>query len=297
MKAATGPWTMVAGYILFGFMPGALKASYQAGWPPAHAVLIRFVIAGLGIAALALATGQNFKPVNRSGLLLRGVLGGAAVFTFFIAVQRCGSGLGTLLNYTHSLWANILGALFMRHRPSRKAWALLVLAFAGLLLISEPWALDLAPGHRSGLLIGLLSGFLGGAAVVTIKELRQTDNSLMIVSALSLGGLAFSVPAVLITPASSLPWSSPFAWLAISSMGLLSLGGQLLFTQGFKNTPVALASTLSLLTPVMALALGSFFFQETLRPSGFWGAGLILIACLVAAWDQKNRRELKLSKV
>lgn len=288
-----GPWVMLAGYVLFGLVPGLLKLGLSDGMDPSLAVLLRFAIA---IALLGASYGvakafKNKNPelqlraVDRQGLLLRGVFGGLAVATYFWAVQLCGVGLGTLLNYTHSIWSNVFAVLLGRQKPRLWFWPLLGLAGLGVYLVLDPQG-----GHISGagLSIGLISGMAGGAAVLTIKTLRRTDNAISINMALAIGGIAVSIPLLFIQVAQSKQISPNIStsWLFVSVSGVFSLLGQILFTHGFKNTSVSFASIMSLITPIIATFTGYLFLNEVLTPHFLLGSSLILFSCAFIGWQE-----------
>src|SRR5262245_32708045 len=107
MRSA-GPLTMVLGYLSFGCTPVFLRLALLGGWDAAGSMVVRFMVAALLTAAITLAAAAfadgtselTLRPVNRNGLVWRGLFGGVAVVTYFYAVQLTGAGLGTLLNYT-----------------------------------------------------------------------------------------------------------------------------------------------------------------------------------------------------
>jgi drug/metabolite transporter (DMT)-like permease len=287
----SGPVTMLLGYASFGLAPVFLRLGLLGGWQASGAVSVRFLVALVLTAAIALAA-QAFaggpelavRPVNTRGLVWRGVFGGAAVLTYFYAVQLVGAGLGALLNCTYSLWANVFDVLLGRHKPDRWFWPLLAAAGVGLWLIVD---LSDARVSRLGLVIGVLSGIAGGAALLTIKTLRVTDNALTINLSLTLGGLIVGVPLEAVRIAAAGPPPSrlgPAVCLLISAV--FSFFGQLLFNHGLKHTSVALGSLLGLVTPVIAGVCGWWFLQERLTSFFLLGAALILLACATLGYRE-----------
>ncbi len=282
---------MLLGYASFGFAPVFVKLALAGGWDASGAVVVRFIVAMVLTAAIVVAAqvagGRDeltLKAVNRTGLVWRSFFGGAAVLTYFYAVQLTGAGLGTLLNYTHSLWANVYGVLFLRQKPDRWFWPLLALAGVGLWLVVDTAA---SVASRWGLVIGLLSGMAGGGAVVSIKILRATDNALTINQALTIGGLVVGLPAAAVHTFSDGPPPAtllPAVFLFIAAV--FSFFGQLFFNHGFKHTSVALASLLSLLTPILAALTGWIFLAEALTGHFVLGALLILLACAVLGYRE-----------
>lgn len=291
-----GPLGMLLGHALFGAVPVLLKLGLQGGLDASSAVVMRFAVAVAMVFGLAYAGARwlgrwgselTLAPVNRRGLFWRGVWGGVAVLTYFFAVQLCGAGLGTLLNYTLTLWSNLFGALFLGHRPQKGFWPLLALAALGLWLVVDPTG---STASHAGIAIGLLSGMAGGAAVLTIKGLRRTDNALTINLALATGGLALGVPLMLLRGLQGapvlLPHPAPWAWVALS--GVFSFGGQYFFNHGFKGTSVALASLIALTTPVLACLSGWWLLGEALTPHFLAGALCILSACGALGWIERQ---------
>jgi drug/metabolite transporter (DMT)-like permease len=297
-----GPWVMLLGHLLFGVVPVLLKLGLELGLDAPGAVTLRFLVALALIAALwalgrlwrRLRHELSLSPVNRHGLFWRGVWGGLAVFTYFFAVALCGAGLGTLLNYTHSLFSNLFNVLLGRQKPERGFWPLLALAAFGLVLVLDPRGGSLS---RAGILIGVLSGMAGGAAVLTIKSLRQTDNALTINLALALGGLALCGPWLIAAalfgaeeparlPLLQAPWAA-LGYVALS--GVFSFGGQYFFNHGFKRTSVPLASLISLSTPALACLFGWLWLGEALTPHDLAGALCIFGALGLRAWQERPR--------
>jgi drug/metabolite transporter (DMT)-like permease len=282
---------MLFGYASFGLAPVFLRLGILGGWTASGAVVVRFVVALVLTAAIALAGGVLgggrelvVRPVNKGGLVWRGIYGGAAVITYFYSVQLLGAGWGALLNCTYSLWANVFGVLLGRHRPDRWFWPLLASAAAGLSLVVD---VSDARASRIGLVIGILSGVAGGAALLTIKTLRATDNALTINLALSFGGLAVGIPVEAVRIVSAGPPPStlvPALWLVVSAV--FSFFGQIFFNHGLKHTTVSLGSLLALCTPIIAGVCGVLFLGERLTPHFLLGAGLILLACIALGYRE-----------
>lgn len=292
-----GPLGMLTGFSLFSFIPVLVKVAARSGAGAPVAVLIRFAVGLLCVAAMVTLANQKIRTGNFRVLALRGIIGGFAVMFFFYGVTRTGAGMGTLLNYTHSVWANVLAVLLLRQRPPRSFWPLLAFAATGLYLVINPETTFDKPAVFWGTLAGLLSGFMGGGAILCIKKLRQTDNSLTIFLSFALVG---SVVAWLVLAPDLLrgdlgQLKAGFAWPALGAllvMGLFGFGGQMFFTAGYKNTSIQLGTLLSLTTPVLAVVIGSVFLDEPLTLRFVCGAVLILGACLGMSMIEKRRQAL-----
>ena len=112
-----GPLGMLAGFSLFSFIPVLVKRASEWGAGAPVAVLVRFIVGLLCILVMMTLAGWKLRTGNRGILVLRGLFGGTAVMFFFIGVTHTGAGMGTLLNYTHSVWGNLLAVVVLRERP------------------------------------------------------------------------------------------------------------------------------------------------------------------------------------
>jgi drug/metabolite transporter (DMT)-like permease len=283
-----GPLSMLLGFVLLGLVPVMVKSLGAIGWNAAHTVVARFAIACACIVVIVAARRRLLQANNKPLLLLRGVLGGAAVLLFFTSVQLAGAGVGTVLNYTYPVWANVFAALFLRQRPLPGFWLLLAIALGGVYLVVDPsWsALDL------GELAGVASAMLAGAAVVCIKQLRETDDSLIIIWSFSAIGLLFALPIAIadtLTASAELPWGDARGWLLLGLTGLFSFLGHVYFTQGYKHTSLQLGSVLALSVPIVAVFCGWLLLDEALSPMFLLGGGLILAATgLLGALERRS---------
>lgn len=275
---------MLFGYLLLSAMPVLVRQVGRHGWGAASTTAVRFGLGSLVVAALLLSGRHQLRTRQPFILFLRGAFGGLSVLTYFLAVQRTGAGMGTLLNYTHSIWSNLLALLILRQRPDKRFWPLLVLAIFGLWLVISPSFARLEIGK----LYGLSSGILGGAAILCIKKLRQTDDALTIFSSFSAVGLCF---AIFTLPFERLGAASVFdgaAWILLVAIAVFSFGGQMLFTHGYRETSVALGSLLSLLVPTLATLSGWLILNEPITARYALGATLVLTACGLFGWLEKR---------
>ncbi|HEY6723894.1 MAG TPA: DMT family transporter [Polyangiaceae bacterium] len=272
---------MLLGYLFLGLAPVLVRSARDVGWNAPFTVVARFGLASVFIVFIAAARRRWLTTNNRWLLIWRGIFGGLAVLLYFTSVQLTGAGVGTLLNYTYPIWANVFGAVFLGQRGFRGFWALLAVAVAGVYLVIDPVWTQLP---SFGELAGIVSAMLAGAAVLCIKKLRETDESLSIIWSFSVFGLLFSVPvAVLDTLASTkpLPWSDLHGWWLLVLTGVFSFLGHVYFTRGYKHTSLQLGSVLALTVPVVAVLCGWWFLDEPLSPT-FVAGGLLILAA--SAW-------------
>lgn len=282
---------MLLGYLFLGLVPVLVRSARDVGWNAPHTVAGRFALASFFIVGIGVARRRWLTANNRRLLRWRGIFGALAVLLYFTSVQLAGAGVGTLLNYTYPLWANVFGTVFLGQRAFRGFWALLGLALVGVYLVIDPvWSR--APSF--GEVAGVVSAMLAGAAVLCIKKLRETDESLSIIWSFSVFGLLFSLPLSVfdtLRSAQPLPWSDPYGWVLLALIGILSFLGHVYFTRGYKHTSLQLGSVLALTVPVIAVVGGWWFLSEPLSPTFVAGGVLIVVA---SAWiGFRDARELR----
>ncbi len=276
-----GPFQMLVANLFFGMVPIGVRWASLNGIPSDETTTIRFVIACLAVAGIVALGWGKLSTGNARALAWRGVFGGFAVLFYFYAISASSAGKGTLLNYTHSLWANLALVIFFGQKPPRGFWLLMATAFVGLWLVLSPDFSSVNWGDA----LGLISGWCGAGAIITVKELRKTDNALTIFAAFSLVGLAFALFPGLLPLAMGHPpfgaWVFPgaMAWLILLFTGLAAMAGQIIFTHAYAYTSIPLGTILSLSVPVMATLGGWALLHEPLTPHFLLGGLLVLIPC------------------
>ena len=106
LRRPPGLVAIAASALFFALM--AVTTRTLAGRVPAPQVsLVRFAVGLLGAGVLFLARGRGPDLRRRGLLVLRGGFGGAAVLTYFVAIERLGVAPGTVLNYTAPVFASV----------------------------------------------------------------------------------------------------------------------------------------------------------------------------------------------
>lgn len=276
-----GAGNLLLGYLLLGLqpIPVALIARYDVG--AATAVFDRFLLSLVFVIGICLLRRRALKTAQPRMLVMRGVLGGGAVLLYFTSIQLAGVARGTLLNYTYPIWANLF-AWGLGARPTRAFWVSLFIALIGVWFILVPETGLGMRGVGLGEVSGLMSAVLAGAAVLTIKELRRTDESLTVIASFSLFGMLMSLPFAPLSEMERLlrPEVVPYSL----GIALLAFLGHVFFTRGYRGVSVQRATLLSLSVPLVAGVAGILALGEDLTGRFSFGALLVLGATGVALW-------------
>lgn len=270
VQSARGPWLIVASSVFFAVM--AVLARHLSKQVPSFQLsFIRFAV-GLALMSTYFVATRTAPDVRHAKkLLLRGLFGTGAVLTYFVAIERLGSGPATVLNYCSPIYAAVFASLFLKERPTGFMRLGLGLATVGAVIVSlatGEFSRPLEPGV--GGLAGLASGLFGGAAITVIRSLRHDTNAQTVFTAFSAVG--FLVTAPLAWPLWVPLEGTLFALTLL--MGLLSVGGQLLFTLGMGYTTAAAGSATTQLVPVLAWLLGVTVLLEPVSWTSVLGAAL-----------------------
>jgi len=259
---------LFASGVLFGLMAALARLGTRGGtFAGPQISLVRMAVgAGLALALFRLRPG-TWRP-RRAGLLAaRGLLGGAAVLLYFLALERIPAGEATLLNNTFPVFAVLLSIYTLGERPTVHLAVALVVATAGMLLVVGDGT---APGALGwGEIFGIASAVLGGGAVASIRALRATDNAPTIFFAFTVGGMIVSVPFAL----GAWPALGPI-WLVPLAVGAISFAAQILMTDAYGALTVPEAAVWQQLTPLASYGWAVALLDERLSAVGAMGVVL-----------------------
>jgi drug/metabolite transporter (DMT)-like permease len=285
-KGQHGALLLTVAAILFSLMALCAKAASQHLAGPQIAWL-RFVV-GIVAVALPLLRGYRMQPQSYRALLLRGLFGSFAVLTYFLAIAHLPVGIATLLNSSSPLFVALFSFLFLREALHRRTLVALLITAIGVALVvlgNAQSGAGALPSHSIGwALVGLLSAVLAGAAVTTVRSMRQTEGSWEIYLAFCcVGSLTMAAPGYLTWVP---PTAADLAWVV--AMGLCSAIAQVAMTHALRDVRAVTAALILQITPVATLILGMLLFAERPSPLGLLGATITLLG---VSWGTIARSE------
>lgn len=246
----------------------------------AQVACVRF--AGAFAVLLVATRGRALRPRAASlpRLVLRGVLGAAAISCYFIGIGLANAGLATLLHSTYPVFTALFAVSLLGERFTPRLGAALVLNLLGAaIVLGSPSVVQ----HRMlpGALVALLGGVIAGSAVATASQLRRTESASVVTIWFMAVGAVLTAPAFL---GGGPVWSASLIW-ALVGVVLTSTAGQWLLHHGLGHvsaTAGSLAAATSVLTAAVleGLLLGS-------APGGAVIVGGLLM--LAAVWLAEDR--------
>jgi drug/metabolite transporter (DMT)-like permease len=210
-----------------------------------------------------------------------------------MALAGGGAGRTSVLVFTMPFWTLLIAWPLLHERVKGSQWFAVGFAFAGLLLVVEPWHWegDLAPK-----LWAVLSGFGWATGTVLTKYFQRGkafDPLNFIAWQMLMGVLPLTLlPLVMTLPATQ--WSVTFALLLFHFAVLSTALGFLLWIAVLRFLPAGTASLNMFAIPVIALVSSMLVFGERLTASEWSGiacigAGLAIIS--FNAWRAARRGE------
>jgi drug/metabolite transporter (DMT)-like permease len=244
---------------------------------PIPFLAVRFLIGAAVLAPLA-----RRRP-SSPGEVRHGLLAGTALLFGYvlqtIGLQYTGSATSAFITYLLVVFVPVLAFLVLRRRPHPVTLVGIVVAVAGLVLLTDPGGAGAEAGFGRGELLTLGCAVAFAAHVVILGATAHRHDPIRLatvqilfvgvacgVPGLWLGGYGFPVPALAAAVATGV--------VATALAFVLQVAGQ-------RTVPPARAALLLLLEPVFA-AIVATMRGEALQPAQIAGALLILVAVTIS---------------
>ncbi len=237
----------------------------------------RFAI-GLGIIGiLALFGIINLKFNDKKNLFWRGLVGGIAVYLFYLAIMKLGVGKGSVYIYSYPVFATLFSMLILKEKVEPIKFVVIFISICGLVLLSVGGGKASPDGLGIYELIAIAGSVTTGLAVVFVKKLHDSDNSYAIFfSQCIMGFWMFLIPSGATQAKGNL--NELFLLVLV---GVVATIGQLFMTEGYRYVNVATGSLLQSMVPVFNLLSGWLIFHEQFTTIEMSGAFIIVISCFV----------------
>lgn len=234
----------------------------------------RFAI-GVGIMGILSLFGiVNLKFNDKKNLFWRGLVGGVAVYLFYLAILELGVGKGSVYIYSYPIFATLFSMIILKEKVEPVKFIVIFISFAGLILLSLGGKGSLA-GIGLYELIAIAGSVITGLAVVFVKKLHDSDNSYAIFfSQCIVGFWMFLIPS-----GTTQSKGSMTELLLLVLVGVVATIGQLFMTEGYRYVNVATGSLLQSMVPVFNLLSGWLIFHEQFSPIEMSGAFVIVSSC------------------
>ncbi len=258
------------------------KVAFAEGLDPLTVAFWRAVVGWVFFVSHA-AVRRAFK-VRRRDVAILVVFALVSVSGFYgsyqLAIRFGGAARASVLLYTAPAWVAVMAAIFLGERIGARTLVSIVVAMAGVALVSFSRAPGGAtvpgagPGgglHWAGIVFGLIAGFTYALYYILGRRLLERYSPITIFSWILIIG------ALGLLPFASLSVPPPRAAAALLFIGFVSTyGAYLIYSKGLLRLRSSQAAVVATMEPVVAAVLAYFVWQEHLGVAGYLGAGLVI---------------------
>jgi drug/metabolite transporter (DMT)-like permease len=269
-----GALLMVTSALLFALMGVAVKVAAQS-LPNAMVVFFRNAVGLLALAPWLWRLGlRGLRTRHLREHVVRSLAGLASMYCFFYALAHLRLADAILLNYSIPLFMPFVENAWLGEPFPRRLWGVILLGFAGIVLILKP-GLGL---FQPVALIGLLSALFASVAQVGIRRLTRTEPVERIV--FYFGAISTAISAAPLAA----EWRTPPAamWALLAALGVVATAGQLTLTRAYSHAPATRVGPFIYSAVVFAALLDWLFFGMLPDRLSLGGALLVVTAGVLA---------------
>src|SRR5438552_7568965 len=262
----------------FGTLAIFAKLGYANGLGTQQLLAFRFVLAALGMAAMAFLLGQNILRLRRKDVAILLAMGGLLYtvqsLTYFLALRSLPASLVVLIAYIYPSLVVLAGWLFLHRSVSSKHLVALAASFAGLVMLVGGAHFQLA----WALILAIASPVIYTGYILVGERVMGTVPALAASAVIITGAaISFCVLAA-ITNQLALP-ATPDGWAVAVGLALFpTMLAISLFLAGLPRVGAARAALLSTWEPVVTVGLAVVLLGDRLSLVQVLGGALVLIA-------------------
>jgi drug/metabolite transporter (DMT)-like permease len=268
----------------FAVMAAVLKHASNQGVTVDELIFFRS-LGAVPLVALWVLTREGVAGVrvrDPRAHLTRAVIGTISMGMTFGALALLPIAQATTLSYSAPIAATILSALVLHEAVGRHRWAAVLVGFAGVALVADPFA---ARMPVFGLFIGICAALGQAAVMITLRQVSRSESTSSIVFWFSLFTLCASA---LLMPVFG-------HWRGTETTTLLFLGGafggigQLMMTGSLRFAPVPVVVPFDYLQILWATLIGWLVFASPPPATMLAGAALIAASGIYTAYREGRR--------
>lgn len=234
--------------------------------PPFEIVFFRSFFGMLLVLPLIRRKKASLWGHERLKLTARGISGCLALLLHFYTISKLELGMAVMLNYTAPIFAVIFAVFFLKEKPGLTVWGLILMSFAGVVLLN----INTSMTWRPEVWLALLSSVFAAIAYVSIRTIKHRESPLTVIfyfTMISTVGSLFFL--------NGWKWPTPGEWFLVAGVVIFSFYGQLWMTTSLRRAPSYLVTPFQYLHPVLSFAYGWLLWGNPV--TGTIAAGVFLI--------------------
>jgi len=300
-RLVSARWRPLAALILLAVIWGynwvVMKKSLQY-MGPCDFNALRMVLGGVILLFFMRCQGMSVRPKAVPLTILLGLTQTAAGTGLILwALVSGGAGKTSILVYTMPFWILIFAWPVLSDKIRGLNWIPVVTAFAGMVLLLEPWSL------KSTLFSEILAVIAGmfwalGAIIIKVMQKRPDFDLVSLTAWQFVYGSIPLVMAALLVPQPPVQWTPYLIMALLYNTVLVCAFAFLLWTFVMKRLPAGVAGMGTLAVPVIGITASLIELGE--RPDTWETLGMMLIlaaiSILTALRFRENRRNVQSSR-
>ena len=267
MIERTPAWTLAVGAMLSVQVGAALSTHLFPAIGPVGTVWLRLTVAALFFLAIARPRFTGLTARDLAAPALLGVMTGVMTVFFVLALDRIALGTVVAIEFLGPLSVAVVRS------GSRRGLLWPLLAFAGVVLLTEPWTGEIDP---LGVLYAALAAVGWAAYIVLTQKVGDRFSGLQ--------GLALTMPVAAVVAAivgvpqaiGGLTWQVLAVGAALAL--LLPIIPFALELQALRRLTTAAFGTLMALEPAIATLVGAVLLTQVPGPVQVLGVALVVVA-------------------
>lgn len=250
--------------------------------PAAQLIVVRGVMAIGLIALVAWRMGAlaRVRDVLRGSVVLRALCEGLGTLLYLAALFHLPLANATAINLASPLFLAVLARLLLRERVDAMRWGLILIGFAGVLLVIQPRA----DGFNVYAWLALIATLIYAGRDLLVRRIPAATPSILVTLATAVGVWAMALVVLVFEG-----WT-PMAW---DDVGLLAVASVFLSTgyyaviAALRRAEVSVAAPFRYVGLLWALVLGFVFWGDVPDPMAWAGIVLLLVSGLVMIHRQR----------
>lgn len=207
------------------------------------------------------------------------------IYAYFTAIKTTSFSIAILLLYTAPVFVAMLSALFLGEKINKITIAAICLSILGVLLMVNPFSLEIGSNYLTGIAFGLLSGFCYGLEAILSRYLRDSYSGytqavwLNFISALIFLPFALDIPFVAIF--------ANFFYLLLLGLIPTAISFSLYFN-GLSKVKASRGIIVLSLEPISGIAIAIAILNESLSVYTLLGGASIITSVFLVMRERNS---------
>ena len=290
MSPIGGILLKILALLLFTIMASMVKAAVEV--VPAGQVVFFRAFCSLpiivGWLALRGELGSGFRTKHPFLHLWRGVIGGMAMGTNFVALGLLPLPEVTVVGFVAPILTLILAVVILGETVRLFRWSMVALGLVGVMIVVWP---RLSIGGETadrlallGVTMALAAASLRSIVQIHIRKMVKTESPSAIVFFFA---VTVSLGALLTLP---FGWVMPEPQILVMMVaaGLIGGAAQLLITTAFRYADTSVLAPFDYVSILFSMVAGYYFFDEIPTAAMYAGASLVILSGVLIIWRERK---------